>query len=279
MDITSALVEKAERFRALHLRPEILLLPNPWDLGTARILDHLGFEAMATTSAGFANSLGRADGELTRDEALAHAAEIAASTNLPVSADLENCFAHDPPGAAATVRAATQVGIVGCSIEDASGSKDDPIYDFGLAVERVAAAVEAAARAGFPFTLTARAEGLLHGHTNLDDIIARLQAFAAVGATVVYAPGLRDLDSVRRVVDSVSVPVNVLARPEFTVAELQEAGVARVSVGSGLSRAAFGTFYAGASELLEKGTFVYGLERPIDLDLNAILSGEDPARP
>ena len=279
MDIDHALAEKADRFWAMHLQPEILLLPNPWDPGTAKILEHLGFRAMATTSAGFANSRGHADGELTRGESLAHAAEIAASTNLPVSADLENCFAHDPADAAATVQAATEIGLVGCSIEDATGSRDEPIYEFNLAVERVAAAVEAAAGAGFPFTLTARAEGLLYGQTDVDEIITRLQAFEGVGASVVYAPGLSDLDSVRKVVDSVSVPVNVLARPEFTAQELQEAGVARVSVGSGLSRAAYGTFYYGAAEMIEQGTFGYGLTTRVDVDFNAILTAEDPAHP
>ena len=279
MDLGPTLIDKAERFWAMHLQPEILLLPNPWDPGTAKILEHLGFEAMATTSAGFANSRGRADGELTRSESLAHAAEIAASTHLPVSADLENCFAHDPAGAAATVRAATDLGIVGCSIEDATGSNDEPTYEFSLAVERVAAAVEAAAGAGYPFTLTARAEGLLYGQTDLDAIITRLQAFAEAGAPVVYAPGLPDLDSIRRVIDSVSVPVNVLARPEFTVHELQEVGVARVSIGSGLSRAAYGTFYAGAAEIIEQGTFGYGLPTRVAVDLNRILTAEDPAHP
>jgi 2-methylisocitrate lyase-like PEP mutase family enzyme len=261
---------KATRFREMHLRPEVLVLPNPWDIGTARLLQHLGFEALATTSAGFAHSVGRPDGGVSRVAALAHAADLAATTDLPVSADLENCFADDPAGVAATVVAATETGVVGCSVEDATGRTNDPIYDFELAVERVTAAVEAAKSAGFPFTVTARAENFLHDRPDLEDTIARLQAFAAAGADVVYAPGISEPKDVAMVVESVSVPVNVLALPGMTVAQLEDLGVARVSIGSGLSRAAFGAFYAGATELIERGTFGYGWkERPF-VDLNGI---------
>lgn len=271
MDI-AAVTDKAERFREMNVRDEILLLPNPWDLGTARLLEHLGFEAIATTSAGFAHSRGVPDGSVGRAAALAHARDIAAGTSLPVSADLENCFSHDPTGVADTITAAATTGIVGCSIEDATGDQGDPIYEFDLAVARVVAAVEASQRVEFPFTLTARAEGFLYGQDDLDDIVARLQAFAEVGADVVYAPGIRDIDSLRIVVESVAVPVNVLARPDFTVSRLQEIGVARVSIGSGLSRVAFGIFQAGAAELLDSGTFGYGLPAPVDIDLNGIFS-------
>lgn len=272
MDITPELAAKATSFRQMHLRDRILILPNPWDRGTARLLQHLGFEAIATTSAGFAHSLGLPDGRVGRDIALAHARDIAECTDLPVSADLENCYSVDPEGVAATVSAATETGVVGCSVEDASGIDATPIYEFSLAVERVVAAVEAARQAGFPFTLTARAEGFLYEQTDLDEIIARLQAFSAAGADVVYAPGIKNIDAIRTIVEAVSVPVNVLARPEFTVAHLEDAGVARVSVGSGLSRAAISTFYGGARELIEAGTFGYGLTGRTDIDLNGILA-------
>lgn len=273
MDMT-VLVAKATSFWQMHLRSDILLLPNPWDRGTARLLEHLGFEAVATTSAGFANSQGLPDGSVTRDVAIAHAADIAAATSLPVSADMENCFADDPAGIAATISAVITTGIVGCSIEDATGNPDMPIYEFDHAVARVAAAVEAAKSAAFPFTLTARAEGFLYGNPDLGDAIARLQAFAEVGADVAYAPGIKDLNSIQELVREVPIPINVLARPNFTVAGLEEIGVARVSIGSGLSRAAFGTFYAGAQELMSDGTFGYGLSERVDVDFNGIFRTE-----
>lgn len=273
MDLT--VHKKAERFRRLHHRKEILVLPNPWNAGTARLLEHLGFEALATTSAGLAHSIGVPDGAAGKRAALQHATDIAAATSLPVSADLENCYAEDPAGVAATVTAAMETGIVGCSVEDATGQQDGPIYDFDLAVARVEAAADAAVRAPYPFTLTARAENYLYDRPDLADTVRRLQAFAAAGADVVYAPGLADLDDIRAVVSSVPVPVNVLARPGMTVTTLQECGVARVSVGSGLSRAAFGAFFAGAVELIEQGTFGYGWqERPV-IDLNGIFGSAD----
>lgn len=268
MDLTAA--GKGRRFRDLHHAKQILLLPNPWDRGTARLLEHLGFDAVATTSAGFANSRGLPDGALTKAAALSHAADIAAATSLPVSADLENCYSHAPEGVADTITEAIKTGIVGCSIEDATGDPDQPIYEFGLAVERVAAAVDTARRADFPFMLTARAEGFLYGRPDLDDAVARLQAFAAAGASVAYAPGIKDLASIRTLVEEVPIPINVLARPEFTVADLQEIGVARVSIGSGLSRAALAVFSAGAREVLEAGTFNYGLPDRVETNFNAI---------
>lgn len=261
---------KATAFLEMHLRPEILVLPNPWDVGTARLLDHLGFEALATTSAGFAHSLGRPDGGAGRAQALQHASNIADCTTLPVSADLENCFADDPAGVAATVAAAMETGVVGCSIEDATGQSDDPIYDFGLAVARVEAAVAVVSTAEIPFVLTARAENYLYGNPDLEDTINRLSAFAELGADVVYAPGLPDSEAIAAIVGSVDVPVNVLAMPGMTVASLEELGVARVSIGSGLSRASFAAFYAGAVELKEAGTFGYGWPDRPPVPLNEI---------
>ena len=205
--------EKAARFLALHRPGNPLLLPNPWDAGSAKLLASLGFEALATTSSGFAATLGRADGSVSRDEALAHAAAIVAATELPVSADLENCFADDPDGVAHTVSLAVETGLAGLSVEDFSGRGDSPIYDIGLAAERVAAAASAA-HAGSPrLVLTARAENYLHGRPDLADTIARLQAFQAAGADVLYAPGLTSLADIRQVVSAVDRPVNVLAMP------------------------------------------------------------------
>ena len=212
---------KAERFRTLHEGPSALVIPNPWDIGSARLLAEQGFEALATTSAGLAFTLGRRDGAVTRDEALAHAAAIVTATDLPVSADLENGFGDAPEDAALTIRRAIEVGLVGASIEDASGDPARPIYDHGHSVERVAAAVEAARSAPFPFMLTARAENFLHGSTDLEDTLKRLQDFEAAGAHVLYAPGLPDLEAVRIVCEAVTRPVNVLASPLFTVADLE----------------------------------------------------------
>jgi 2-methylisocitrate lyase-like PEP mutase family enzyme len=231
------------------------VLPNPWDAGTARVLAGLGFEALATTSAGLAYTLGRRDGEglVTRDEALAHAAAIVEATPLPVSADLENCFGDEPGTVAETIRAAAAVGLAGASVEDSTGRPDEPIYPFTLAVERVAAAAEAARATGF--VLTARAENLLHGRDDLDDTVARLRAFEAAGADVLYAPGLRTLDQVRAVCAAVSKPVNVLAWPGLgDLDALAAAGASRVSTGSGLAVAALAGFFTAARELRE-GSF------------------------
>src|SRR5215207_1754900 len=232
--------ERAERFRALHEREGAFIIPNPWDAGSARLLAGLGFEALATTSAGFANTLGRADGQVTRDEVIEHCRDLCAATALPVSADLENCFADAPEEAAETVLLGARAGLVGGSVEDYSGDPSNPIYDFGLAVERVQAAAEAARSLDFPFTLTARAENLLRGKNDLDDTIRRLQAFEAAGADVLYAPALSTLDEVRLVTSAVSKPVNVLAPmlKGVTVAQLADAGVKRISLGGALARAA-----------------------------------------
>jgi 2-methylisocitrate lyase-like PEP mutase family enzyme len=239
-----------ERFRALHVAGDPLLLPNPWDVGSARVLASLGYQALATTSGGFAATLGRFDGSVTRDEAIAHAAQIVAAVDLPVSADLENCFADDPAGVADTVRLAVDAGLAGCSVEDWSGSE---IYGASLAAERVAAAVEAAAGR---LVITARAENYLHDRADLDDTVARLQSYATAGAEVVYAPGVVARDELRTLVASVDRPVNVLALGSVVpVSELAELGVARVSIGSSFANAAFGALAEAGREFLDKGTY------------------------
>jgi len=244
--------DAATAFLELH-RPGVpLVMPNPWDRGTAKLFASLGFRALATTSSGYAAVLGRADGAVTRDEALDHAGEIAAATELPVSADLEACFADDPAGVAETVRRAAQVGIAGCSVEDYSG---EAIYDAGLAAERVTAAAEAAHAGEARLVLTARAENYLRGHPDLADTIARLQSFQDAGADVVYAPALSALADIEQVVRSVDVPVNVLIFPGGpSVGELASAGVARISVGGAFSLVAYGAVTRAARTLLEDGT-------------------------
>ena len=253
---------RAAAFRALHERPGAFIIPNPWDAGTARLLASLGFEALATTSLGLANSLGRPDGAnaVSRREVLDNCRMIADATDLPVNADLENGYAHEPRAAAEMIRLAAETGVVGGSIEDATGEPGNPIYDFTLAVERVRAAVEVARALSFPFTLTARAENLLHGRPDLDDTIRRLQAFEAAGADVLYAPGLRDLATIRAVTAAVGKPLNVVmsaADPALTAEQLAEAGVKRISVGGALSRLALAAFLRGAREMKDRGTFTW----------------------
>jgi 2-methylisocitrate lyase-like PEP mutase family enzyme len=253
-----AQAQKAHRFRALHERSQAFLIPNPWDLGTARILERLGFEALATTSSGFAFSRGRRDYGMGRDAVLAHCREIVAATCLPVTADLENGFGDDPETVAETVRQAAAAGLAGCSIEDSTGLPDGPIYDLQLAADRVRAAAAVVAGLPYPFTLTARAENYLHGHPDLADTIRRLQAFQEAGANVLYAPGLSTREEISAVVRAVDRPVNVLMRfreCSLNVAELSDLGVKRVSIGSGLARIAFGAFLKGATELRNDGTF------------------------
>ncbi len=246
----------AERFLALH-RPGVpLLLPNAWDAGSAKLLASLGFEALATTSSGFAATLGRHDGQVTADEALEHGAAIAAACGLPVSADLENGFAADPAGVARTIARAGAAGLAGGSIEDFTGDSADPIYEAGAAAARVAAAAEAAAAVPGGFVLTARSENFLHGREDLDDTIARLRAYEAAGADVLYAPGLRRIADIAAVVEAVERPVNVLALPDVPpVAELAAAGVARISVGGAFAFAALGAAAEAARELRDEGTY------------------------
>jgi 2-methylisocitrate lyase-like PEP mutase family enzyme len=267
--------ERARLFRTLHERPGIFIMPNPWDAGTAKLFTSLGFEALATTSLGLANARGRVDGTLSisRDELIANCREIASATELPINADLENGYADDPREAAKIIRLAADAGIVGGSIEDASGDAAKPIYDFDLAVERVAAAVEVARGLPFPFTLTARAENYLHGRRDIDDTVRRLQAFAAAGADVVYAPGLRDLDTIRQVVAAVPKPLNVVmsaADPDLTAQQLASAGVKRISVGGALSRLAYAAIRDAAIAMRDAGSFQWVRETIAAKDLNAI---------
>ncbi len=255
--------EKAATFQTLHARPGVLVLGNPWDAGTARILTGLGFAALTTTSAGLAFALGRRDGtaSVTRGEALANAKAIVDATHLPVAADLENGYGDSPEAAAETIRLAAEAGLVGGSIEDATGDEAHPIYDFNHAVERVAAAAAAARALPFPFMFVARAENYLHGRANLDDTIRRLQAYEAAGAEVLYAPGITSAADIRAVCAAVKRPVNILmgmkGAPLLSVAELGALGVRRVSIGSGFCRAALTAFLHAARELRDDGTVTF----------------------
>lgn len=242
--------KRADRFLSLHKGPEPLLLPNAWDLGSAKILESLGFDALATTSSGFAATLGRLDGSVDRDQTLAHVAAIVSATSLPVSADLENGFAGNAAGVAETVRLALEAGLVGCSIEDYSGDQDAPIYELEVAAERIAAAAEVAHSGPVRLVLTARAENYLHGRKNLGDAITRLQRYQEAGADVLYAPGLTRVDDIAAVVGSLDRPVNVLVRPgRPSVRKLAELGVRRVSVGGAFAFAALGALVEAAREL------------------------------
>jgi 2-methylisocitrate lyase-like PEP mutase family enzyme len=266
--------EKGAAFRALHRRDRAFLIPNPWDAGTARLLQMLGFEALATTSAGFAFSIGKPDGGVDGETMLAHAAALVAATDLPVSADLEAGYADEPKRVAETVRRAAAVGLAGCSIEDVAGHGAKP-YELALASERVRAAAEAAHALAFPFTLTARAENYLVGRPDLADTIARLQAFQEAGADVLFAPGLKSKQDIEAVVRSVDRPVNVimgLQGVQLTLAELSALGVKRVSVGSALSRAALGAFLKAAREMQEQGTFRFADDAVKYAELNKLFS-------
>lgn len=257
------------RFRELHARGGVFVMPNPWDLGSARLLESLGFEALATTSSGFAASLGRLDQRVSRDELVAHVRAITSSVSVPLNVDSENCFPDEPGGVAETVRLLAAAGAAGCSIEDYDPI-GDRIVDAGVAVARVAEAADA----GADVVVTARCENLLHGRMDLDDTIARLVAYRDAGADVVYAPGLRDLGDVARVVEAVAVPVNVLLFPDGpSVAELESVGVRRVSTGGLLAWAAYGALVRGARELLERGTSTYGRERVAPDELRQAFPG------
>jgi 2-methylisocitrate lyase-like PEP mutase family enzyme len=248
--------EKAQRFLALHHGTTPLLLPNAWDRGTAALFGSLGFDALATTSSGHAATLGRLDGQVTLEEALAHAADLVAATDLPVSSDFENGFADEPAAVAANVTIAIATGLAGCSIEDFTRRADGPIYEPALAAERVAAAAEAAHGGTAHVVLTARAENFLHGRPDLSDTIARLQRYQEAGADVLYAPGISDPDDLRRIVREVDRPVNVLASPKApTIAQLGEIGVGRVSVGGAFAWVAMSAAIAAARELLDEGTY------------------------
>jgi 2-methylisocitrate lyase-like PEP mutase family enzyme len=268
-------MEKAERFRALHERPAAFIIPNPWDAGTAKLLAALGFEALATTSLGLANMLGSAT--VSRDAIIENCRMIAGATDLPVNVDLENCGADEPKAAAKTIALAAEAGAVGGSIEDATGDLQRPIYDFALAVERVHAAVEVAHSLPIPFMLTARAESLLYGSSDLDDVIRRLQAFETAGADVLYAPGVRDLTQIRTVVSALKKPFNLVmgfADPTLTVDQLSAAGVKRISVGGAMSRLALAAFVRAAREMKDKGSFTYVREMAPIMELRkAFASG------
>lgn len=267
-------LEKAKTFRALHERESAFIIPNPWDRGSARLLAHFGFEALATTSMGSAFSMGRLDNSLNRDETLAYASQIVMATPLPVSADLENGFGDSREEAARTILLAADVGLVGGSIEDSTGIPDRPIYEFDHSVERVRAAAEAAHSLPFPFTLTARAENYLHGRPDIRDTVKRLQAYQEAGADVLYAPGLTTREEIATVVTSVDRPVNVvmgLRGVQLTLAELSKIGVKRVSVGSSLYRTAIGAFMRAAQEMKESGSFSFGAEAASPKELSKIL--------
>lgn len=244
-------------FRALHYEDKAFLIPNPWDVGSAKIMEGLGFRALATTSSGFAASIGKLDGGVTRDEAIDHCRDLVAATPLPVSADLENGYGDRPEDAAETVRQAIDAGLAGCSIEDYSG---EAIYEFDHALERVVAAIEAARAAPRDFVLTARAENLIRNRPDIDDTIKRLQAFDEAGADVLYAPGLRDIQTIEKVCAAVSKPVNVLVggTSEMTVDQISAAGAKRISVGGGLTWPAYGAMATIARGMLEDGRFDYG---------------------
>jgi 2-methylisocitrate lyase-like PEP mutase family enzyme len=271
--------KKGARFAALHAGPAAFLIPNPWDASTARILQTIGFDAVTTTSAGLAFALGKRDGvrEVTRGEALANAKAIVDATDLPVAADLENGYGDAPEAAAMTIRlAGTEAGLVGASIEDATGDPARPIYDFSHAVERIAAAAEAARALPVPFVLVARAENYFHGRPDLDDTIRRLQAFEAAGADALYAPGLTTLEEIRTVCSAVRKPVNVLmglASGSFSVAELAAVGVRRISVGAALSRAALTAFVTAAREMKAQGTFRFAEHLLPSADVTRLIQG------
>jgi 2-methylisocitrate lyase-like PEP mutase family enzyme len=273
-----SLQAKAEAFRALHQQPGIFVIPNPWDAGSARILETLGFAAIATSSAGLAYSLGKPDSRafISRGETLISVQSIVAATSLPVSADLENGYGDDPATCAETILLAAKTGLCGGSIEDATGRPDDPIYPFELAVERVKAAVTAARSLPYPFTLTARAENLIHGRPDLKDTINRLEAFADAGADVLFAPGLKTPEEIEAVVKAVAPrPVNVImaiAGNYLSINQLQDLGVKRVSLGSSLIRAAYGGFFRAMDEVQQKGTFTYSGEAKPYAEMNELFS-------
>jgi 2-methylisocitrate lyase-like PEP mutase family enzyme len=265
--------EKGQTFRALHERDRAFIIPNPWDIGTARLLAHLSFEALATTSMGFALSAGQRDNTIDRARMLAHLSAIASATDLPVSADLENGYGDAPEIVAETIRLAAASGVVGGSIEDATGRPDQPIYDKEHAAERVRAAAEAARALPFPFTLTGRAENYLHGRPDLKDTIDRLRAYQEAGADVLYAPGLTSKDDIAAVVSSVNLPVNVLMGlqgVQLSLNDLSALGVRRISVGSALYRTAMGAFLRAAREMRDHGAFTFAKDAVSPREISAM---------
>lgn len=267
---------RSDAFLALHRKGDPFIMPNPWDRGSARVLETMGFAALATTSAGFAFSIGRrdAEGAVSRDEAVAHAVDIASSTDLPVNADTENGFGLTPEDCAVTTGQCAHAGLAGCSIEDATGDLSNPIIGFDLAVERVQAAAEAG-RNGGGIVLTARAENFLYGRYDMDDTIRRLNAFAEAGADVLYAPGLRDMEAVRTLVSSVDLPVNVLASPKLTVQQIAEVGGARISLGGAFAMNAFRGLISAAEEVLNDGSFTFAGAKPGAMEINRMMKGRD----
>lgn len=268
---------KAEALKALHDAPGLFVIPNPWDAGSAKLFASMGFQALTTTSAGLAWLIGKTDNAVTREQSLANARMIAEAVDLPVAADLENGFGDRPEDAAETIRLAAEVGLVGGSIEDFSGNPDSPIYDMGLAVERVAAAAEAARGLGFPFQFVARCENYLHGVTDLDDTIRRLQAYEAAGADALFAPGLPTLDAIRTVCASVSRPVNVVMGPsdlKHSLADLEACGVRRLSLGGTLARAAYSAARDAAAELLGPGTLTFARSLMSSDEINRVMTGD-----
>ncbi|TAL24342.1 MAG: isocitrate lyase/phosphoenolpyruvate mutase family protein [Aquabacterium sp.] len=267
--------DKAEFFSRLHRKGSCFVIPNPWDAGSARLLEHLGFQALASTGAGYAFSRGRSDLSLGAEDMLSHLAALAEATDLPVSADLQKGFGDAPDDAARTIAEAARTGIVGGSIEDASGDPQRPVYDIGLAAERIRAAADAARSLRFKFTLTARAENFLYGRPDLADTIRRLQAYQEAGADVLFAPGLQTKEEIRAVVQSVDRPVNVimgLPGVPLTLPELEQLGVARVSVGASLARAAYGAMMRAAREILQSGSFAYVAEAVPGREINTIFA-------
>ena len=278
----NATSDKGSHFRQLHQGEGAFIMPNPWDSGTARMLASMGFEALATTSAGMAFALGKPEGRTTRDDVLAHCKMMVEATDLPVSADLEKGFGDDPEAVADTIRAAAATGLAGCSIEDHTNRPDDPIFPFELALERIQAAVEACRGLDHDFVLTARAENFLWDRPDLDDTIARLQAFEQAGADVLYAPGLHDLDTIRTVCTALEKPVNVIMGMPgvtFGAAELSEAGVKRISVGSALARAVFGTVLRAGEEMATRGRFTFAENAAGFGELQTIFSAFLPKPP
>jgi len=271
-------IEKSKEFVELHKNGNCFVIPNPWDIGSARLLQHLGFKALASTGAGFAFSQGKSDLSINARDMLPHLAELARATNLPISADLQNGFGDAPDDVAQTIIEAAKTGIVGGSIEDASGNTKYPIYDIGLAVERIQSAAEAAKSLGFKFMLTARAENYLYGRPDVKDTICRLQAYQDAGADVLFAPGIQSKEDIRAIVQSIDRPLNVIMGfqgIQLTVIELQELGVTRISLGGSLARVAYGALVRAVKEVQSSGTFNYADEAISGKEMNSIFSNQN----